>query len=89
MQFRRMLVLGLLSLISVVAISGAVSSGLGPWDIVKCPLKKGVCLVENLRSGPGVVPRSLEPADASPAAASGPGFRSSVRKDSEGVCFHI
>lgn len=88
MKFRRMLVLGLLSL-SVVAISGAVPIGLGPWDIVKCPLKKGVCLVENLRSGPGVVARSLEPTEASSAAAAGPGFRSSVRKDREGVSFHI
>ena len=39
MQFRPMLVLGLFSLISVVAISGAVSIGLGP----QCELKAGAC----------------------------------------------
>ena len=85
MQFRRMLVLGLFSLISVVAISGAVSIELGPG----CELKAGACLIENLRSGPGVVPRSLEPTDASSAAAavSGPGYKAVSARIAKGSVF--
>ena len=83
MQFRRMLVLGLFSLISVVAISGAVSIELGPG----CELKAGACLIENLRSGPGVVPRSLEPTDASSAAVSGPGSKAVSARIAKGPVF--
>ena len=75
-----MLVLGLLSLISVVAISGVVPIELGPG----CELKAGVCLVENKRSGLSVAQRSLGPTAASSSSlASGPGFRSRFLTDRE------